>query len=206
MTTIARGARPWSIPRFKVSQLASGQVLAYNGKAFVNASAALSLLDDTDFSAAASVSVDGVFTATHQNYRIVVVGQTSTTATVELRLRAAGADDAGASDYAYARLSQEADNSATLLEGDPAYTGIVLVNAQTGELDFHAAVDVFRPAATARTFVAGVAVAWPGAASTTKVGVVGGQRAATDAFDGFTLLPSTGTFTGSVRTYGYGGA
>lgn len=36
MTTIARGARPWSIPRFKVSQLASGQMLTYNGRAFVN--------------------------------------------------------------------------------------------------------------------------------------------------------------------------
>jgi hypothetical protein len=152
------------------------------------------------FSGVTSVSINDVFSATYDNYKIIFKLEQPSGGTPNIRLRVAGADNSTASsygsNYTYVALSGGAasgngysnDNYGTF-DSSANYQG------SSGEIDLF---DVFTTNMTRMTFThTGVDGAnyynWTG----------GINHNQTVSYTGFTIYPSTATFTGSVSVYGY---
>jgi len=175
-----------------VVQYYDGSVWATVGPA---ADSGLTLISTTTIgSAVSSVTVSGAFSATYDNYRIVVSGGVGS-ANGDLRLTFG----ATATGYYWAGYnSNYASASLTAFQGANVafhYGGRTSVN----QIDFLA--DVFSP------FLAKNTVTHSRSASTQTDGyanVSDGYLADTTSYTAFTLTRNTGTMTGGeVRVYGY---
>ena len=143
--------------------------------------------------AASSISVNGCFTATYSDYRIVASLTTSTNADIRLRLRGSGTDNSSAV-YDYA--DQYFTAAASGLEGGTAAAYLSLAFGLTGLAS--GAWDILGPAATYLTTTLGMAKE-----GNNNTKIHGGRMTVTTAYDGFTLYPGSGTFSGTVAVYGY---
>ena len=148
------------------------------------------------FTGVSSVSLNGVFTSTYDNYRIMIYMAGSTTQVVQSRLRAAGTD-ASAANYTF----QEMKFEGATVSGARAtsQTFAQLGYAGTAEPNVFA-VDVYRPALAAVT----------GLRSTGIYGYLGAtiwdyaaSHSLATSYDGISIIPNTGNSTGVIRVYGY---
>ena len=146
----------------------------------------------TTFTGVSSISLNGVFSADYDNYRIMVRHTGSTSYGFRIRLRASGTDASG-NDYRNQQIYTSgsatvlgAYNASTQGEIGPGGTNAVLLGA-----------DIQDPNRSAQTGVVGQS-ARDGDFS--NFGIV---HTLSSAYDGFTLFPSTGTLTGVVSVYGY---
>jgi hypothetical protein len=171
-------------------------VVVGSGSATVNANGTVT------FSAATSISLNGVFNSTYRNYKIVIsVNQASALSHMWLRLRNAGTDGSG-----------------------PCYTGAQIINqlgtsasyAQNGGVNVHLG---YITSMSSQKYGAEVTIHAPAIAVTSSINFLSsGVDAAyvqnlaggalydnPTAYDGLTLLPSTGaaTFSGTVQVFGY---
>jgi hypothetical protein len=154
---------------------------------------------ETAFSGA-TVSVNNVFSATYTNYKIILKVTTSSDQ-VALRLRVAGVDSStgyyGVNTYMYS------SNSA-LIGSDVQQNATSL---SVGNQSCFNNLDIFQPFVASQTFLYSNGVRYesttPRAETTSQVNGRSLHSVAT-AYDGFTLLPITGsTLTGSYTIYGY---
>jgi hypothetical protein len=180
----------------------NGQVLTANSAASTGlawASTGLTLVNTTTITnGVSSVSLNNVFSSTYKNYRVVInwLEGSVNTATVSLRLRASGTDNTGA--FAYQPRGWKITGG-TLAGFGTAGSSIPL-NVISGA-DPITIMDVTLPFVTRQTnfiidsFEGNNNDAWGfGATHTQAV-----------AYDGFTVFPSSGTFTGgTIYVYGYG--
>lgn len=156
------------------------------------------LINKTDFSAVSTVSVNGCFTSTYDNYRIVisdVIGSGSNM--TYLRLRAAGADSTG-SIYSTQGYSASTGGGAVLNQivafwplGYAATIGRCSAN-----------FEIFGAFKAQTTVVNGQVTARYGAAGN-QTDQFGGTHDAATSYDGFSFYPAAGTMTGTIRVYGY---
>lgn len=166
------------------------------------------LIADSTFSAASSVSVDGCFTADFDAYRIQVTGWVATTAdaATKMRLRASSTDDSSASYTQHGRVARGNTSFAYTASTLPHYayslTGADAFdlggcNVGTGFID----IKLENPYAAANTFVRAES---DGQQTTNGLqGVIlRGSHGTSSSYDGFTLFPSSGTFSGRVRVFG----
>ena len=168
-------------------------VLDADGNATV-AGMGLVHINTTAFSAVSSVSVNDCFTSTFDVYLIVVTGISSPAATAaNIRMRVGGSDATGAS-YSRERLlgsgataSSSTDASATSLTAGVIFDTLSGINQ----------IQISNPAITTNTsfLITG--------GRTGSASITGGVHALATAYDGFSLIPASGTITGSVRVYGY---
>jgi hypothetical protein len=155
------------------------------------------------FSGASSVSINGCFSSAYQNYRIVTNLTTPSAAlSVSWRLRVSGTDAATnygyASQYAYISINAGGQE----VNGGNALTSFPrLVHGSTTGGGSSSA-DVYRPFEAVETIATGVGMDYD-----TNTGAVlfqkGWRHTTASSYDGFTLIPSTSTITGTVRVYGY---
>lgn len=149
------------------------------------------------FTSVTAVNINGVFTSTYANYRIIVqIGAGSTNADMETRLRSAGTDETG-SVYRVSIDSLNDSSSPTRTTfTSPSTTQIRTSNIGTGT-NAMVAMDICRPQVatpTAITFSAlGRDAYYHGAA-----GVQNNTQ-----YDAITFYTTSGTFSGNVRVYGY---
>ena len=145
-----------------------------------------------------SMSLNNVFSSTYKNYRVIInwLEGSVTTATVSLRLRASGTDNSGA--FAYQPRGWK--NTGGTLAGFGTAGSSIALNVLTGARPI-TVMDVLLPQTTDQTnfvidsFEGFNNDAW-GFGATHNVGA---------AYDGFTVFPSSGTFTGgTIYVYGYG--
>lgn len=153
----------------------------------------------TSFSAASTVNVDNVFSSTYTHYLVVrSCSNTSAGINYNVRLRVSGADDSGAN---YRRQSVSADS--TTVSGARA-TGATdwtsgLGTSETTAIGF-GMLRISNPFDTVRT------TAWTDQGYTVT-GNIGLDRRVfahdlTTSYTGFTVIPASGTITGSVTVYG----
>lgn len=150
------------------------------------------------FSSASSVSVNGVFSASYENYLILYNTTSASSAhTVLIRLRASGTDNSS-SNYYFARnwvnYSGTAANSLINSNGlvtawDSSYSGTNGTKQQ---------IWIFSPFSITKTHLQ-----WRGSNENTDYSVGAGDTSVTTSYDGFTIYPSTGNSTGSFSIYGY---
>ena len=153
------------------------------------------------FTNVSSVSLNGCFTSSYRNYRVIVAFQTTTAnGAVNVRLRAAGSDNT-TTNYSsrFASLSGTYTGSASSNASNWPSVGYGY-NGEGAQICF----DITNPQAALRTVFASTASF--GVNTNQELYLLGGQFAATTQFDGFSLIAnSTNILTGIVSVYGYKG-
>jgi len=159
------------------------------------AGAGLVKIQTNTFTTASSSSFDNVFTATYRNYRIIInITNSSTGLDVDLRLRVSGSDNTS-SNY-FTRGITTGDATTT----NDSTSSFKLGNMDSSEIHF-VAIDITSPQIAVKTRILGLI------GENDSTGPIGrfnfGNFNATTAFDGFTILTSTGTITGTATVYGW---
>jgi hypothetical protein len=162
----------------------------------------LSHIVTSSFSGASTHAVNNVFTSTYQNYRVMVNIDSVSGSNVQLslRLRASGTDVT--TNYRSSRIFLSA--ASTVAGGqDPLGTDEFLITGanSTGQGTAVGAIDLFYPQETKTSGYLTTAHNYTGAISQTQL--IMGQLNNTTSYDGFNLLITSGTITGSVSVYGY---
>jgi len=194
--------------------LAEGQVVYledtdalqyYSGTSFVavGASSGLTLISTTTFTTAASVSLPAnTFSATYENYLLVFdTTAISTTMTVTGRFRAAGTDNSSAE---YSNMLNIVDNAGggNTSVSTSSQTSFNFQFATTSR-PLQGLVNVQSPFATKISVIFPQMACQSSGGSNRQIMQGAGQFGLTTSFDSFSFIASTGTFTGTVRAYGY---
>jgi hypothetical protein len=157
------------------------------------------LLNTTTMSAVASQSVNDVFSSAYNNYLIHLNITGSTTLTgVDMRLRVGGVDNSS-SNYARSQLLQDSTTvTGSRNTGQTSWTnvtGIVSTERTFTQLT------VTQPFATLHSGMIGDVIESINSSVYQKRSAWGTN--VTTSYTGFTLIPSTGTMTGTIAVYGY---
>jgi hypothetical protein len=159
----------------------------------------LALINTTSFSGVASQSVNNVFSATYDNYKILVDFTDSTAdCEVTMRLRVAGVDASSAvysNRYLHGAAAVSNDSQTSfrfIMELDGGSDGHYYSNSLDVKSPFKAEQTIISLSGLLRSSLA---------APYLEVGSA--IHDANTSYDGFTLLTSTGTMTGVVSVYGY---
>lgn len=154
------------------------------------------LIASQTFSAASSVLVNNCFTATYQNYRVIIdLSTVSATGFTNLQLTSSGT----ASTTGYARSAGYTPYGSTTVFGESQNNAssynLVYSNTTSGGV---AIVDLMRPAQSVRTYIAQQIINFG-----SNGGWGNGEHGVSSSYDGFVLTPASGTITGVLRIYGY---
>jgi hypothetical protein len=170
---------------------------------WATASSGLTLVSTTTFSAVSSQSFNNVFSSSYTNYKVMMNFHTSTSATTSFRFRAAGSD-LTAANYSGAQYVFNNANNA----GSAAYstsqdsTATLILNNYNNTSGVPTGIDmtVYDPMSTSgrKNYSANVVT------SNIYYGLSWGMYygSTSTAFDGFSLIMTSGTMTGSVSVYG----
>ena len=163
--------------------------------------AGMVLLNTTSFSAVASQSVNDVFSATYDNYKIIFdLDSTSAGGTsIVMRLRVAGADNSSANYWNNRMIAQAttvASGGATT--ADTSFLSFGEYDTGVSTFDY----DLYNPFATKVTSLVGIGQ-FRYTSFYQHSQLKTGQTTVTTSYTGFTLISSAGTMTGKVRIYGY---
>jgi hypothetical protein len=154
-------------------------------------------------SGVASQSINDVFSATYNHYRIHFVYEPSTSAnrTCTLRLRVGGVDASG-TDYFNAAIGLSQANTASN-EASGGGTSVRLANNQYyTSVYFASTLDIMSPFLAKTTTFLGQSNGYT--ASDILMLQIGAHHNTSTSYTGFTLLNSSGNFnTGVVSVYGY---
>ena len=147
------------------------------------------------FSAAASVSLNGVFSSTYDFYRIVMQIKPTAGNNLTFRFRAAGSDNSGATAY----RSQQGIYGGASAGAKRNDTSAFNLNYDNNTPEWkNLTYDVGRPySADADKLFFGFGYGENGLIFS------GGQLTSTTLFDGFTIIASTSTINGQISVYGY---
>lgn len=152
------------------------------------------------FSAQSSISVNGIFSADFDNYRIVIsefTGSVAGGADLQMKLRAAGTDNS--TNYAFSYLySTNTTSGRTYNSGQTSLPiGSVAGTYKASMLT----LDVINPFLAIETSMHTVGSGWGTTANIVYMGAA--THLVSTSYDGFSINPSSGTFTGTIRVYGY---
>ena len=153
------------------------------------------------FSAVSSVSLNGVFSSTYDNYLINVnISGSANDSENTLRLRASGTDNSSANYQSTVCGAFNSGGNFVSFTGATSIFGIP-ANGQTGTFSAWT-VNVYRPNTTdAWKQVTGVG-GYKHSGVNTITRTINGYLNSATQFDGFTFLAASGNITGTVRVYG----
>ena len=161
--------------------------------------AGMVLLNTTSFSAVSAQAINDVFSSTYDNYRILLDLTGSTTLTLSMRFRIAGADNL-TSNYYYQYIQ---GNSTTVNGARAAASTSWVLDGGLGTDRFNYVLDLANPnLATTKSMIELGSQNYSAAASI-KTFFASYGFGATTSFTGFSLITSTGNITGTVSVYGY---
>jgi hypothetical protein len=160
------------------------------------------------FSSCTSFSLNGCFTSTYQNYRVVITRlSTAANANITIRLRLNGTDESSGSNFYKNHFQGVYGSAGTTFSGGSNGstdwgTVLYLLNTSDGG-DAYIKLELANPA-IART-TAGTFDTYAYQADTTvRVSKRGGlAHTAQTAYDGISLIASASSMTGSIKVYGY---
>ena len=153
------------------------------------------------FTNADNVFVSGAFTSDYSNYRFVWNSTTrSAAASIQFRHAAGGSEWANPT-YAWLRRQDQGTAAPTSTAGTSS-TAFPIDSPVAAAVKSDGYVDLFGPAVGAGSTIGGIASMYDATNGMTQV-QVSARNTQPQAFDGFNLFPTTGTFTGTLRIYGY---
>jgi hypothetical protein len=162
-------------------------------------SGGLVLVTSQSFTTASAVNVNNCFTSTYDHYRVVIqpIGTVGATVAHRFRLRSSGTDLSGSVYFYGSTYVTDAGGPFRDYQGSQAQA----IFGTVGDLRAAFSVDIFGPALARQTSFTSLYVG-PGS-TTGYYGSVVGWINNTSQYDGFSIYPASGTFTGDVRIYGY---
>lgn len=183
----------------------NGQVLTADSTAatgikwasVASSSSGLTFIASSSPSAASTLSFNSVFSSTYQNYLVTGVLTGSADAGVQMRFRASGSDYTS-NGYNYSVLYNDT-SSVGGTGGGTSQTSAKFTNSGSS------GTSVFT------SYIMNPFTAAPTGYMTNQARFIGGSGARTDfygglnvstSWDGFTIYPDSGTFTGTIRIYG----
>jgi hypothetical protein len=172
-------------------QMVPTSISVGSGSGSVTGNGAISL------SGASSVKVNGCFTADYDNYKIVVAGTNTSTGIAGASFKFVKSTVEASSNYFYTFIyaSNSAGPSRTYAGSQSAWSCGAM-----GDYSSSIIWDIIEPfKAASRTNYFGNYTAV--ASTNNEMGIVNGFHTITDSYDGFSF--SCGTFTGTIRVYGY---
>lgn len=147
-----------------------------------------------DFTAVTSLSLNGVFTGDYDNYRVVMQFVDTNQSGFSIRFRASGTDASGAN-YTYQDL--HADGGVT---GSRTTGATQLVTGVGDQLVTGHTMHIYGPYLAQPT--AHRSLNTSGANGTALYDFAGTHSLST-SYDGLTVYPNAGSFTGTVHVFGY---
>jgi hypothetical protein len=151
------------------------------------------------FSGATGIRLNGVFTSTYRNYKVVLDATVaSAIQSIYIRYSSGGTDSTTTDNYGAWGRSRENSTAANGGTIGANYGFLVDTSTSTGVA---ASIDIFKPQiADATRYLANTF----GFDSASYVGYVGGIKTGATSFDGINLLTASGaTISGTVQVYGY---
>jgi hypothetical protein len=149
------------------------------------------------FTSASTISVNGCFSSTYTNYRVVINAKYgSTSDTLRLRMRSSGTDNS-AGYYTHSIYTTHTGGPSRAYDANISngYIGWV------SDLTYNIMLEFSNPFAA--EYTGWVAHANGIGTQTAIVGTLWGFHYAQTSYDGFTIFPPSSTVTGSLRVYGY---
>ena len=145
------------------------------------------------FTSASAISLNGVFSSSYENYKIMIKASQSAAEWFAMRMRLSGTD-ATTSAYNFSLLR------GTPTDSTSGTTTMGYISQHTsGNANKRMSLDVYNPFDAANTFVVST-----GLTVTPVVGLMSFEHQVATSYDGFTLLSQAGaTITGLVSVYGY---
>jgi hypothetical protein len=165
------------------------------------ATGALTLISSTTFSSSSAHSVNDVFSATYDNYLILInVDSASTGASLNMRLRVSGSDNSN-SNYYWVYYGISATNT-TL---DPGNSNGAATQWNIGyNDDTNGSMETINIRNPYLSLVTSFNNSYTGIEDNNVYPYHGGGRTTvTTSYTGFTIFPTSGTISGKVRVYGY---
>lgn len=184
----------------------SGQVLTANGSGavtFSTPSSGLTLINTTSFSGVASQSINDVFSATYNNYKIFTSVESSTTGQeCRMRMRVSGADNTN-NNYQWAGWFIPFNGTATVGGENTNPVGQSWFNVADIENNgkSHSDITLFSPFATEKTGCITHQIFRQGTTNGYAETHCGGMDVTT-SYTGLTIYASSGTLTGTISIYG----
>jgi hypothetical protein len=165
------------------------------GGSLVPPASGLIHINTTSFSAVASQSVNDVFSATYDNYKIVITGVFSTVGELYIRMRVGGTDNSTASSYVVQKFSATGSTTGTERLTDTRMQVAVFDTSLVNGVE----LNVFNPFFASAT---GFLSANSRSSSGALYHAYAGTHNQTVSYDGFTISPVSGNMTGTIRVYG----
>jgi hypothetical protein len=185
-----------------IKTFTTGEVLTASDTNTYLANAGLVYITEANPSGVSSVSINNCFSATFNAYRIVWVptAYSSTTGCeTSMRLRVGGTDNSS-SNYLRSRWYYGAGGASGTDGGSATVTQWSMADSNTPLSPISA--DIYSPFQSVRTSLTSKATSLQLGATLFGIESVG-FTTVTTSYDGFTLFPSNGTFTGKLLVYGY---
>ena len=163
----------------------------------------LILLSSNTPSSSSGITVDSIFTSTYTNYKIIytLTASHSGTATIQMRLRASASTDTNSTYTSGMRTFRiNTDNEFETRDDTQDRWDFTGVDATQSNNRVSIDITLFSPALTARASYSGTF--FTDEITAQQFGYMGGTFENTTAFDGLTIFPSGGTFSGQINIYG----
>ena len=175
----------WQDIATAVPDLSSYQTVANTGLQLVK--------KQTIGSGVSSVAVTGAFSATYENYKIIINGGASSAASGDLQFALTGST----ANYAYSLLYLPYGGSTSNLSSASVSSFPYAGSISADTIDMNC--DVNSPFLAKFTTIKSLN------SSSSYGGLFGGQHKVASSYTGFTLTPNSGTLTGgTIYVYGYG--
>jgi hypothetical protein len=173
----------------------------YNGTNWVSvaptSTQGLTLISTSTFSGVSSQSVSDVFSATYDNYRIIVTGTATVNASLGFRLRVSGTD--ATTNYSWQRIIADGTNVTAARDTGRAQVliGLLDLSIPTG-----LSIDIYEPFKTQSTVFRSTSAL---AELNGRIYDAVGYHSTSASYTGFTLMKDggSGNISGIVRVYGY---
>jgi hypothetical protein len=179
-----------------IKTFSSGEVLTAADTNTYLTNSGLVYVGETNFATTTTPFINGCFTATYSNYRIIVATQGSATAGVTVRMRSGtSTPETGA---VYDRFGFEATatySSITLADQTSALIGLT----DSGGGVMTSVFDCINPQTLLNTNL--IITGWN--AATGSQYFMNNRIQTTTRYTGIEMFAATGTLTGSMRVYGY---
>jgi hypothetical protein len=167
------------------------------------ANSGLVYVTQTNFTNSTAVLVDGCFTSSFTNYRILVnFTSASTNNSILFRMRSGGTTNIS-SNYTWGGFISYS-GSAILASSNSGGTATSWVITELDTANFPntpSAIELMSPETTFRTAI--FANGFTPVSPQSYYRHIGGIMSVTTSYDGFAIVPSAGNVTGTVTVYGY---
>lgn len=166
-------------------------------ESFANTAGGLVYITGQSFNAVSSLSVNNCFNSNYDNYRIVLRCTSSSSFEINMRMRLSGTDNTTAN-CAYQDLNISGTTATAARYSSLTSMFIAALSTSYNVLS----MDLFDPAAAIPTTYHVIEARQANSSSPETRFLTGGHNVST-AYDGFSLIISSGTITGTLRIYGY---